>query len=206
MLTPEQTAAIKKRADRATPGEWYTSNVHKANRLHPIVAGVPPAGMLVRTTHTGGIYPLFDQEFIAAARADVPALCDTIDALRAELAAARDALTTPPLARVQPCGCVVCFCDGTERCYGCGAKSCNTTSCVFTSAETRQQIVYDTAPSYAQLRAENGRLRQLGTEIRNRLKNHARTLDLDDWALASIRACDAWDSALAALDQEREGK
>lgn len=51
------------------------------------------------------------------------------------------------------------------------------------------------------LRVENERLRQLGTEIRNRLKNHARTLDLDDWALASIRACDAWD---AALDQERK--
>jgi len=126
--------------------------------------------------------------------------------LRAELAAARDALTTPPLARMQPCGCVVCVCDDHERCHGCGAVACNDPSCVFTSAETRQRIIYDGSPSYAQLRAENERLRQLGTEIRNRLKNHARTLDLDDWALASIRACDAWDSALAALDQERKGK
>lgn len=62
----------------------------------------------------------------------------------------------------------------------------------------------DVTAELARLRAENERLRQLGTEIRNRLKNHARTLDLDDWALASIRACDAWDSALAALDQERK--
>lgn len=31
------------------------------------------------------------------------------------------------LARVQPCGCVICTCAGEEgRCYGCGAKSCGT--------------------------------------------------------------------------------
>lgn len=34
-------------------------------------------------------------------------------------------------ARVQPCGCVVCICGDDERCFGCGAKDCNTDKCVF---------------------------------------------------------------------------
>lgn len=30
------------------------------------------------------------------------------------------------LARQQPCGCVVCYCENQERCLGCGAKYCGT--------------------------------------------------------------------------------
>lgn len=30
------------------------------------------------------------------------------------------------LARHQPCGCVVCYCENQERCLGCGAKYCGT--------------------------------------------------------------------------------
>lgn len=93
MLTPEQIKAIKERADRATPGEWYATSpsrrkLHTDANFHracdEVVAGIPPRGMLVCTRHTGGIRPLFDQQFIAAARADVPALCETVDAIRAE--------------------------------------------------------------------------------------------------------------------------
>jgi len=28
------------------------------------------------------------------------------------------------LARLQPCGCIVCYCEDDERCHGCGAKVC----------------------------------------------------------------------------------
>ena len=30
----------------------------------------------------------------------------------------------PKLARNQPCGCVICICEGDDRCSGCGAKNC----------------------------------------------------------------------------------
>lgn len=30
------------------------------------------------------------------------------------------------LARHQPCGCVICYCENQERCLGCGAKYCGT--------------------------------------------------------------------------------
>lgn len=30
------------------------------------------------------------------------------------------------LARNQPCGCVVCYCENEDQCQGCGAKNCGT--------------------------------------------------------------------------------
>lgn len=30
------------------------------------------------------------------------------------------------LPRLQPCGCVICYCENQERCLGCGAKYCGT--------------------------------------------------------------------------------
>ena len=47
---------------------------------------------------------------------------ETIDAKDARI---RE-LEEPRLAREQPCGCIVCRCEGTEKCYGCGAKNCGT--------------------------------------------------------------------------------
>jgi hypothetical protein len=46
-------------------------------------------------------------------------------------AAAGPAASPPPqpervLARIQPCGCVVCRCEDPRQCHGCGAKSCGT--------------------------------------------------------------------------------
>lgn len=32
----------------------------------------------------------------------------------------------PVLEKYQPCGCVLCTCENTEQCQGCGAKNCGT--------------------------------------------------------------------------------
>ncbi len=37
---------------------------------------------------------------------------------------ALSASTDQPYSRTYPCGCVLCICEGDERCHGCGAKSC----------------------------------------------------------------------------------
>jgi hypothetical protein len=91
---------------------------------------------------------------------EVVCLCNDWFTLQADLAwmksdrdEARDALQAPLLARNQPCGCVTCVCDGQEQCFGCGAKRCTGADCVFKTT-TRERVVYDSAPSYAQLRAE----------------------------------------------------
>ena len=60
------------------------------------------------------------------------------------------AITGRVRARQQPCGCVVCHCDGQERCHGCGAKSCGTDDCVF-SDPLGKRVVYETEPSYEEL-------------------------------------------------------
>jgi hypothetical protein len=31
---------------------------------------------------------------------------------------------TSELAKIQPCGCVVCTCENDDQCQGCGAKNC----------------------------------------------------------------------------------
>ena len=49
-------------------------------------------------------------------------------------------LKAPTRARKQPCGCVVCYCEG-ERCQGCGAKNCLTPDCVFRLGN-ESKIVY----------------------------------------------------------------
>jgi len=37
----------------------------------------------------------------------------------------RECAKGEPVSRIYPCGCVLCICcDGDEKCYGCGAKSC----------------------------------------------------------------------------------
>lgn len=49
-----------------------------------------------------------------------------ISILHNELHEAQAKRSKPELARVQPCGCVVCYCENQERCLGCGAKYCGT--------------------------------------------------------------------------------
>jgi len=81
--------AIRARADKATPGPWTREECGNDTRI------------------CGGDEVLFDNEwgsatgqdwldaaFIAAARTDVPALCDEVESLRAELAELRRAQAT----------------------------------------------------------------------------------------------------------------
>lgn len=56
----------------------------------------------------------------AARAAGMP--CETEEALLGEV----ERLKGPTLAKHQPCGCVICDCEGQERCFGCGAKHCGT--------------------------------------------------------------------------------
>ena len=30
------------------------------------------------------------------------------------------------LSRIQPCGCIICYCSDPDQCHGCGAKNCGT--------------------------------------------------------------------------------
>jgi len=41
--------------------------------------------------------------------------------------------TIRELARKQPCGCQVCYCEDEAQCHGCGAKRCHTPECVIGS-------------------------------------------------------------------------
>lgn len=58
----------------------------------------------------------------------------------------------PTLSKNQPCGCVICDCVDTDRCFGCGAKNCGTPECVLTG--DRRNAVFEDGPSYQQLRAK----------------------------------------------------
>ncbi len=72
MLTKEQVAEIKARAEKASSGPWAEHNAWQSR-------GLVMADGKVRKCNN--IKPS-DVTFIAAARADVPALCETIDGLR----------------------------------------------------------------------------------------------------------------------------
>lgn len=94
-LTDEQLAAIRERADKATPGPWTSE--------HESWAG--PNAVLSTTFNGHAVavcgeeaqpYPAsVDAAFIAAARQDVPALLTEIERLKAERGRAIDALSTP---------------------------------------------------------------------------------------------------------------
>jgi len=54
-------------------------------------------------------------------------LCERVEILEDKLEGAEDKIEsahTRRLARVQPCGCIICTCDDPQQCRGCGAKSC----------------------------------------------------------------------------------
>ena len=63
----------------------------------------------------------------------------------------------PIRARVQPCGCVVCYCEG-DQCTGCGARNCGKKGeCVFgPDGSDRPNVIYVDHPVVA----ENARLRE----------------------------------------------
>lgn len=91
-LTDEQLAAIRERADAATPGPWATALEVDHDGQYWVVT--PPDGSVLfsvcKVGHKGELKTEEDAEFIAHARQDIPALLAHIDALTAELATLRD--------------------------------------------------------------------------------------------------------------------
>jgi hypothetical protein len=83
-------------------------------------------------------------------------IASVITELQKELDQSRADLETPQLARIQPCGCVLCICDDSESCLGCGAKSCERPECVM--RYNPEQRVYDDALTYQQLRQREQKL------------------------------------------------
>lgn len=77
--------AIEARADGATPGPWGT--VDDGSLMAPYVSVACDDGPILTCPecHTDGGGRRLDAQFIAAARADVPALVALVRRLRAEL-------------------------------------------------------------------------------------------------------------------------
>lgn len=89
-ITDERLQEIEERANRATPGPWMTKPSganHGGFSLDALIAATA-AGKFNRiyATPPGGTYPAADQDFIAAARQDVPDLLAEIRQLRAKVA------------------------------------------------------------------------------------------------------------------------
>lgn len=90
-MTTLDTAAIRERAEKATPGPWRLRENH-GNSLEECNLSIC-GDIFILTDITGPQYDhcLHNAVFITNARIDVPTLCDEVDRLRAELAA-KDAL------------------------------------------------------------------------------------------------------------------
>ena len=78
-LTPEELAAIRERAEKATPGPWHVYAAYSLSDITPetrtcVVDCVASDGTLARE----------DAEFIAHAREDIPRLLDALEAAYAE--------------------------------------------------------------------------------------------------------------------------
>ena len=146
MTAPMTDAEIREalaRAERASAGPWLTGILD--GPFNPetcakyveacldrgalaefwLVSCVKPDGV-ADVCHVGnGPTSPQNADFLAAARTDVPRLAADLLAARAERDEARASLSTPTLAKRQPCGCVVCTCGDVERCGGCGARMCD---------------------------------------------------------------------------------
>lgn len=105
------------------------------------------------------------------------------DAVMKALAEQRQRFIEPPLAREQPCGCVVCVCDDDERCYGCGAKNCDDPSACVLRLGDRNGRAYRDAPSYGGLLAKLAE-----QEARHRREVlEARIEEVQQWGLCGDR-------------------
>ncbi len=88
-LTPDELAAIEARANAATPGLWLAYCPFEGDDEVPAEWHVP-AALSVATPDYDAMNEA-DAQFVAHARADIPALIHHIRALEAELATVRKA-------------------------------------------------------------------------------------------------------------------
>lgn len=84
-MNEEQLQAIEERANKATPGPW----MEVAESGEWWLSGPEPTHFVMSTNASEDILQA-DIDFIAHARADVPALIAEVRSLRAKLAAARE--------------------------------------------------------------------------------------------------------------------
>jgi hypothetical protein len=90
-LTEQQLSEIKARADAATPGPWKAFVINDDDLGEPMSSGIESIdGSLNHGEECEHFHP-YDREFIAHARADVPALLEEVARLRAEVEALRPA-------------------------------------------------------------------------------------------------------------------
>lgn len=109
ILSQSEVAAIRERAAKATPGPWeegergiYTmgESFHSGGHSGDQKRGIQSCAFYSRKVceihgdaepldELDPVFPRANRAFIAASRADVPALCDTVDALRAKLEVAK---------------------------------------------------------------------------------------------------------------------
>lgn len=83
ILTPEEVAECRERAERATDGPWEALGDEIVTYAVPRTASHP-----VQTVAMSGVcIEEADAEFVAHARTDIPALCATVEALREALKA-----------------------------------------------------------------------------------------------------------------------
>lgn len=111
-------AAIKARADAATPGPWDifryqngTGRIHvdQEGRRRQLIADVESATDVVAT-----VYDEADREFLFHARSDVPALVAEVERLRAALNTVRDPhVMDRSLRRIVP------FCNADNETWPC---------------------------------------------------------------------------------------
>ena len=116
--------------------------------------------------------------FIAHARTDVPRLAADLLAARAERDEARASLSTPTLAKRQPCGCVVCTCGDVERCGGCGARMCDRHRDDRPSLANDPATVWEAHPLLARAETAEARCRELEAE-RAIVADYLRDTDAD---------------------------
>jgi len=85
----ELAKKARERADKATPGPWH-GDAHDGSVKYKMLGADDRVVYRIHTNYDWDDEPeryevYFDEEFIMAARTDVPALCDAVEELAAEV-------------------------------------------------------------------------------------------------------------------------
>ncbi len=81
--------------------------------------------------------------------------------LRTENKALREQVQGIRPKRVQPCGCVLCFCEDDVRCSGCGAENCGNPECEV----AKGNLIYEQHPYIEALHAALRKYVELGIDF-----------------------------------------